>query len=104
MRYKTEHGIELDLTERDIRDITAMSKKNGVKNNVFDDMEEYFKHLHKKSVEHMEKISEHVITDEDSIDIAVEYVAKNGTYNDFIKMLRYEMDYNLAYHILESAK
>ena len=52
----------------------------------------------------MEHISEHIITDEDSIDIAAEYVAKNGTYKDFVKFLRYAMDHNLAYHLLESTK
>ena len=49
-------------------------------------------------------ISEHIITDEDSIDIAVEYVAKYGSYKDFVKMLRYSRDYDISYHILESGK
>ena len=36
------------------------------------------------------------------MDLAIEYVAKNGTYMDFVKMLRYARDYDIAYHVLES--
>jgi galactokinase/mevalonate kinase-like predicted kinase len=68
------------------------------------DMENYFKELHKHAISKMEHISNHVITDEDSIDIALAHVAKYGTYHDFVKMLRYEMDANVAYHLLESTK
>jgi hypothetical protein len=45
-----------------------------------------------------------VISDEDSIDLAAEHVAKHGTYMDFVKFLRYSRDYDIAYHILESVK
>lgn len=60
--------------------------------------------MHTKAIKEMEHISEHIITDEDSIDLAVEYVAKYGSYKDFVKMLRYVRDYDIAYHILQSVK
>jgi hypothetical protein len=102
MKYKTKSGVEVDLTQEDAKEIAALYKISGPEK--FEDMKEYFVDLHKHAVQKMEHISDHIITDEDSIDIAMEYVAKNGTYNDFVKMLRYEMDYNLAYHTLESSK
>jgi hypothetical protein len=70
----------------------------------FDGMDKYFKDLHQHAISKMEHISEHIITDEDSIDIAAEYVAKNGTYMDFVKFLRYARDYDISYHILNSVK
>lgn len=103
MQFKTERGIELELSENDIKKLMAMK---GVSNGDFDfeNMEKYFKDLHKHAIDKMEHISEHIITDEDSIDLAVEYVAKYGSYKDFVKMLRYARDYDIAYHILESVK
>lgn len=103
MQFKTERGIDVELSEHDIKKLMAMK---GVSNGDFDfeNMEKYFKDLHKHAIDKMEHISQHIITDEDSIDLAVEYVAKYGSYKDFVKFLRYEMDHNLAYHILESVK
>lgn len=100
MRYKTERGVDVELTDLDIININRMH--TGKKN--FAQMEEYFRNMWKHAIEKMEHISEHIITDEDSIDIALEFVSKNGTYKDFAKFIRYVMDYNLAYHLLESTK
>jgi hypothetical protein len=102
MKYKTKGGVEVELTLEDAKEIAAMHNISGVEK--FEKMKEYFEDLHKHAVQKMEHISDHIITDEDSIDMAMAYVSKNGTYEDFVKMLRYEMDYNLAWHTLESAK
>ena len=99
MQFKTERGIDVELSEHDINKIMTMK---GVSKFDFEEMTEYFKDLHKHAIDKMQMISEHIITDEDSIDLAVEYVAKYGSYKDFVKFLRYQMDYNLAWHILES--
>lgn len=101
MLFKTERGIEVELSEHDIKKIVGTKCLTGQS---FDDMTEYFKKLHAHAIKKMEDISEHIITDEDSIDLAVEYVAKYGSYKDFVKMLRYARDYDIAYHILESSK
>lgn len=100
MKYKTKAGVQVQLHEEDIKAINKMAEDEFD----FEEMEDYFKDLHKHAISKMEHISEHIITDEDSIDIAAEYVAKNGTYKDFVKFLRYAMDHNLAYHLLESTK
>ena len=86
MQFKTERGVEIELSEHDINKLMAMK---GVSKNGFESMTEYFKDLHKHAIDKMEHISEHIITDEDSIDLAVEYVAKYGSYKDFVKFLRY---------------
>ena len=99
MKYKLKNGLEVDLHDEDIAAISKMHKEEDFD---FSEMEEYFKELHKHAVHKMEMISGKVITDEDSLDIAMEYVAKYGTYHDFVKMLRYMADYNTAYHVLES--
>ena len=101
MLFKTERGIEIELSDHDVKKIIGTKNLSGTN---FDKMQEYFKKMHAKAIKEMEHISEHIITDEDSIDLAVEYVAKYGSYKDFVKFLRYQMDHNLAYHILESVK
>ena len=98
MKFKLKNGMEVDLHDEDIM---AISKMHG---GSFEEMSEYFEDLHKHAINKMEMISECIITDEDSIDKAAEYVAKNGTYMDFVKFLRYEMDANVAYHTLQSTK
>lgn len=97
--------MEVDLHDEDIKTIMN-TYKSWQDEEEFDSdkMLKYFEDLHKHAVSKMEMISEHIITDEDSIDIAMEHVSKHGTYKDFVKMLRYEMDYNTAYHVLESFK
>lgn len=100
MKYKLKNGMEVDLHDEDIM---AISKMHG-DDFGFEDMKEYFEELHKHAINKMEMISECIITDEDSIDKAAQYVAKNGTYMDFVKFLRYEMDANVAYHTLQSTK
>lgn len=101
MKYKLKNGLEIDLHEEDIKNISEMHEREDFD---FEDMEEYFKDLHKHAISKMEMISHKVITDEDSIDMAMEYVAKFGSYNEFAKMLRYMADYNLAFHLLEASK
>lgn len=101
MKYKLKNGTEVDLHEEDVKNIVLMNKDEEFNS---DKMLTYFKDLHKHAISKMETISEKVITDEDSIDIAAEYVAKHGTYKDFVKFIRYEMDANVAYHSLESFK
>ena len=100
MKFKLKNGMEVDLHDEDIKTIGKMAEEE------FDSekMLKYFEDLHKHAISKMETISEKVITDEDSIDIAAEYVAKNGTYKDFVKFLRYEMDANVSMHSLESFK
>lgn len=105
MRHKLKSGVEIELTDADIREIVNMyGPKPGKESFNFSKMNEYFEEMKTHAIQKMEHISDHVIGDEEGIDIAAEFVAKNGTYHDFIKFLRYEMDYNLAYHILESTK
>lgn len=98
--------MEIELNELDIRDIVNLYGHKFVKESQIDfaEMNEYFEKMKVHAIQKMEHISDHVINDEEGIDIAAEFVAKNGTYHDFIKFLRYEMDHNLAYHILESTK
>lgn len=100
MKYKLKSGIEVELHEEDVKNISKLNEDVFE----FDEMEEYFKNLHKHAIHKMEMISGKVITDEDSIDIAMEHVAKYGNYHDFVKMLRYMLDYNTAFHVLESIK
>lgn len=100
MKYKLKSGLEVELHEEDMKAIAEMYYDDFD----FEEMEDYFKELHKHAISKMEHISNHVITDEDSIDMALAHVAKYGTYHDFVKMLRYEMDANVAYHLLESTK
>lgn len=100
MKYKLKSGLEVDLHEEDMKAIAEMYEGKFD----FEEMEEYFKDLHKHAISKMEHISNHVITDEDSIDIALAHVAKYGTYHDFVKMLRYARDYDISYHLLESIK
>lgn len=106
MKIKLKNGMEVDLHDEDMKSIYKMYKDWNKESEEFDfdEMTEYFKDLHKHAIHKMEMISGKVITDEDSLDIAMEYVAKNGTYHDFVKMLRYMADYNTAYHSLESFK
>lgn len=101
MKYKLKNGMQVDLHEEDMKAISAMYAEE-----VFDisEMTKYFEDLHKHAVSKMEHISQHIITDEDSLDLATEYVAKHGTYMDFVKMLRYSRDYDISMHILESVK
>lgn len=99
MKYKTKAGVEVELHEEDVKAISKMNKEFD-----FEKMEDYFKELHKHAMTKMQHISQHIVTDEDSIDKAAEYVAKFGTYEDFVKFIRYEMDANTAYHLLESVK
>lgn len=101
MKYKLKSGIEVDLTEEDIKAIVKLHENEEFD---IDEMSEYFHNLHKHAISKMEMISEMIITDEDSIDVAAEHVMKYGTYMDFAKFMRYELDFNLAYHILESVK
>lgn len=72
MKYKLKNGVEVDLHEDDIKGISKLNTANS-----FVDMEDYFKDLHKHAIEEMESISDHVIHDEDSIDMAAEFVAKH---------------------------
>ena len=101
MKYKLKNGMQVDLHDEDMKAISHMYKEEE-----FDisEMTKYFEDLHKHAVSKMEHISQHIITDEDSIDLATEYVAKHGTYMDFVKMLRYSRDYDISMHILESVK
>jgi uncharacterized protein YbaP (TraB family) len=100
MKYKLKNGIEVDLHDEDIM---AISKMHGDDFD-FEDMKEYFEELHKHAISKLEHISEMIITDEDSIDMAAVNVMKNGTYMDFAKFMRYSRDYDISKHLLESAK
>ena len=100
MKYKLKSGMEVELHEDDIKAIAEMHDESFD----FEEMEDYFKSLHMHSVSKMEHISGKVITDEESIDMALHHVMRYGTYHDFIKMLRYYMDWDLSYHLLESTK
>lgn len=99
MKYKTKAGVEVELHEEDVKAISKMNKEFD-----FEKMEDYFKELHKHAMTKMQHISHHIVTDEDSIDKAAEYVAKFGTYEDFVKFLRYARDYDISYHLLNSVK
>jgi hypothetical protein len=98
MKYKFKNGQEIEVTEEDLRELNKMF---GLEVD-FEDMKEYYEELHKHAVQKMEHISERIITDEDSIDLAAEYVMKHGTAMDFIKFMRFARDYDISYHILES--
>lgn len=100
MKYKLKSGVEVDLHEDDIKAISEKFKEEFG----FEDMAEYFADLHKHAVSKLEHISEMIITDEESIDKAFLYVMRNGSYYDFIQMLRYYMDWDISNHLLESVK
>lgn len=100
MKYKFKNGQEIEVTEEDLRELNKMFGSEVD----FEEMKKYYEELHKHAVQKMEHISERIITDEDSIDMAAEYVMRNGTYHDFIQMLRYYMDWDISMHILESVK
>lgn len=105
MKFRLKNGTQIDLHDDDIKTIMN-TYKDWKDAEQFDSeqMLKYFEDLHKHAVGKMEHISQHIIKDEDSMDLAIEYVAKNGTYMDFVKMLRYARDYDIAYHVLESFK
>lgn len=98
MKYKLKSGQEIELHDEDVKAISMLS------GGVFEKMHEYFHDMHKHAVGKLEHISDHIITDEESLDMAMEDVAKNGTYHDFVKMLRYSRDYDISKHVLESIK
>lgn len=98
MKYKFKNGQELEVTDDDIRELNKIFG-SGVD---FEDMKVYYEDLHKHAISKLEHISERIITDEDSIDKAAEYVFKHGTCMDFIKFMRYARDYDISHHILES--
>ena len=98
MKYKLKNGTEVDLHDEDIIAISKMKEDS------FEDMKKYFEDLQKHAIAKMEMISDYIITDEESIDQAASYVAKYGSYTDFVKFVRYEIDYNVAFHTLESFK
>jgi hypothetical protein len=100
MKFKLKNGMEVDLHDEDIKAIGKMADEEFD----FEDMEEYFKDLHKHATSNLERISEMIITDENSIDLAAVNVMKNGTYMDFAKFMRYSRDYDIAKHLLESVK
>lgn len=100
MKYKLKSGMEVDLHEDDIKAISEKFKEEFG----FEDMTEYFADLHKHAISKLEHISEMIITDEDSIDLAAVNVMKNGTYMDFAKFMRYSRDYDISKHLLESVK
>ena len=50
MLFKTERGIEVELSEHDINKIMAMK---GVSKFDFEEMTEYFKDLHKHAIDKM---------------------------------------------------
>jgi adenylosuccinate lyase len=98
MKYKLKTGQEIELNQEDVKEINKLFNFEKLD---FEKMQEYYEQLHHHAKAKLEEISEHIIQDEDDIDIAAEYVAKNGTYKDFVKMLRYMRDYDIAYHILQ---
>lgn len=100
MKFKLKNGMEIDLHDEDIKAIGKMADEEFD----FEDMEDYFKDLHKHAISNLERISEMIITDENSIDLAAVNVMKNGTYMDFAKFMRYSRDYDIAKHLLESVK
>jgi hypothetical protein len=100
MKFKLKNGMEIDLHDEDIKAIGKMADEEFD----FEEMEEYFKDLHKHAIANLERISEMIITDENSIDLAAVNVMKNGTYMDFAKFMRYSRDYDIAKHLLESVK
>ena len=105
MKFKLKNGMEVDLHDDDIKTIMNTYKSwQDAEEFDSDKMLKYFEDLHKHAISKMETISEKVITDEDSIDIAAEHVAKHGTYKDFVKFMRYSRDYDIAWHILQSFK
>lgn len=97
MKHKLKNGMEVEITKEDVVEINKLFKEEG-----FDEMKKYYEDLHKHAKHKLEEISEHIITDENDADTALEYVARNGTYKDFVQMLRYMRDYDLSYHILGS--
>lgn len=99
MKYKLMNGQQVQLHEEDIKKISNMNLNFDIKK-----MENYLKDLHKHAIDKMERVSETIITDENSADIALENVLRNGTYIDFAKFLRYYSDMNISYHLLESVK
>lgn len=100
MKYKTKAGVQVQLHEEDIKAINKMAEDEFD----FEDMEEYFEEMKKKAISKMEHVSQHLISDEESIDKSFLYVMRHGSYYDFIQMLRYYMDWDISNHILTSVK
>ena len=100
MKFKLKNGMEVDLHDEDI---VAISKMHDNKFD-FEEMKEYYEDLHKHAISKMEHVSQHLISDEESIDKSFLYVMRHGSYYDFIQMLRYYMDWDISYHTLQSTK
>lgn len=103
MKIKLKNGTEVQLHDEDMEKIYKMWKEHVAEFD-FDDMEKYFKQIHKHAMQKLEMISEMVLTDENSIDFAMQKVLKHGSSEDIAKFLRYSFDANVAYHLLESVK
>lgn len=100
MKYKFKNGQELEVTEEDLRELNKMFGSEVD----FEEMKEYYEDLHKHAISKLEHISQHLISDEESIDKSFLYVMRHGSYYDFIQMLRYYIDWDISHHILESLK
>lgn len=105
MKFKLKNGMEVDLHDEDIKTIMNTYKSwQDEEEFDFEDMEEYFEEMKKKAISKMEHISQHLVSDEESIEKSLLYVMRNGSYYDFIQMLRYYMDWDISNHILASVK
>ena len=100
---KLKNGAEVQLHDEDMEKIYKLWKEQ-IDEFDFDDMEKYFHEIHKHAMQKMQMISDMVLTDENSIDMAMEKVLKYGNTKDIAKFLRYAFDANVAYHLLESVK
>lgn len=103
MKFKLKNGSQIQLHDEDMEKIYQMWKQHDDEFN-FDDMEKYFHDIHKHAMQKMQMISDTVLTDENSIDMAMEKVLKYGNAKDIAKFMRYAFDANVAYHLLESVK
>lgn len=105
MKFKLKNGMEVDLHDEDIKTIMN-TYKSWQDEEEFDSdkMLKYFEDMKKKAISKMEHISQHLVSDEESIDKSLLYVMRNGSYYDFIQMLRYYMDWDISNHILASVK
>ena len=102
MKYKLKSGMQVELHDEDIKGISKLDSQHQQFSGK--DMKQYFQYLHTHAMQKMQHISDHIVTDQNSIDAAAEYVMKFGTFKDFVKFIRYQMDANVAYHVLQSLK
>lgn len=98
MKFKTEKGVQVQLSEADIMQISKHNKSQFDSGKLTD----YFHEIKEHAVKKLQHISERMIIDQKDVYNNLACVMKHGTYQDAAHYIKYAVDYDIAKHILES--